>query len=222
MSGNQTKLTPTALLEEARELLKSDTPPKLRNAGRSLCDAFKLFLAEVGGAVYGYDLVSNLSIKLRFAFLVQGVPELKEFSSLVAKLDTLRQKTEHSDTFFMSKKKLDEVLTEVDKLLRKRDPILSTLRSKTAKVDLEIQRGLLIYFLNWLEEEFSGLSRGHESTVAEEPPLDEVSNAKKLLALRSKVAAMDHETVNENILAVREAIASIDELWSDLDEFRRS
>jgi len=73
--------------------------------------------------------------------------------------------------------------------------------------------------LDWLEEEFSGLVNAHRSFVEErENELDEVMEARGLLALKSEIGNMDLDQLNENILQVRETIASIDQLWSNLDQ----
>src|SRR5208337_644455 len=73
MAPNLQKLTMDGAFEEAKALSQDTAPIKLRNAARSLCDAFKLFLDELGSVIYGYDFISSLSTKIRFAFIRQHI-----------------------------------------------------------------------------------------------------------------------------------------------------
>jgi len=216
MAQDEQRLTVNDVFMEAQALSQHRTPVKLRNAGRSLCDAFKLFLSELGGPIYGYDFVSNLDPKIRFEFIVQHLPELKKYTDLAEKLDKIRNKTEHSDTYFPPKNKIEALTQRAASLFKQTGALLKKLQSKEALMDLEAQRRLLKLFLKWLEEELSQYEQSHKSFFAREPPQDAIKNARKLLSLRSKVDEMTLDTINDHLGEVREAISEIDELSSAL------
>jgi hypothetical protein len=107
-------------------------------------------------SLYGYDFVGNLSTKIRFSFIVQHLPELKAYNELAKKLNELRDKTEHSDTYVPAKSMLDALLPEAESLFKQLDSLIKKIESHEAFVDLRAQRKLLTLFLDWLQEDFDG------------------------------------------------------------------
>jgi hypothetical protein len=216
MAQTQQKLTLDDAFKEAKALSEHDTPVKLRNAARSLCDAFKLFLGEIGGAIYGYDSFSNQTIKIRFAFIAQNLPELKEYNALAKKLDKLRHSTEHSDNYFPKKEELDALISKAESLFGKSRALMERLSSNNALIDLQAQRRLLVLFLDWLQEEVNGYTQSHKSFSGTEPPQEEVKRAWELIGLKRTINELGLDAINNYLPDVREAITEIDGLWSDL------
>ena len=212
------KLSINDVLNEAKTLSQDDAPIRLRNSGRSLTDAFKLFLGELGGVIYGYDFVANLSTKIRFAFIVQHLPELREYNDFAKKLNKLRDKTEHSDTYFPTKDMLDALIPKAESLFGQLDSLIEKLRSQNALVDLRAQRKLLTLFLDWLKESLDGYEQAHRSFSGREPPQEEVKKAVELIALKDKVDEMSLDAINDCLNEVRQTISEIDGFWSELSD----
>lgn len=122
-------LTIRSSLDEARALSQNDDEAKLRNAGRSLCDSFKLFLANVGAETYsGY--IENQTIINRFRLLQSSLPELRNYGGLAMKLDKLRHSIEHSDTYSPRKEVLQDLITQTEPLFKMVAPLKERLRSQ--------------------------------------------------------------------------------------------
>jgi hypothetical protein len=124
------KLTVQDALESARTLSKDAEGPNLRNAGRSLCDAFKLILGDLGMAAYGSEFLSNLSIRTRFDTLSKSLPELRGYHRLARKLDKLRNNIEHDDSFCPDKR-------EIQALVKQAEPMLKAMQSLGEKLRLQ-------------------------------------------------------------------------------------
>ncbi len=207
------------VMKEVKVLSKDGAPIKLRNAGRSLCDGFKLFLGELGSAIYGSDFVSNLGISIRFAFIVQHLPELRIYSDLAKKLDKPRNRIEHSDVFFPSKEELALLIPRADSLFEQLTTLIEKLRSKDVFVDLKAQRKLLVFFLRWLADELDGYAQAHMSILRREPPEEEIKKAKELISVKSKIDEMSLDDINDLLNEVRQVISEIDGAWSELSDF---
>ena len=217
MAPNLQKLTMDGAFEEAKTLAQDTAPIKLRNAARSLCDAFKLFLDELGSVIYGYDFISKLSTKIRFAFIRQHIPELKPYDDFAEKLDKLRNKIEHSDTFFPTKERLDPLIPRAGSLFGQLGSLIAKIKSQDALVDLKAQRRLLVFFLKWLEDEFQGYAQCHRS-FGREPPDEDVKKVEELLSMRSELDDMSLDNINDALIDVRQVISEIDDSWSELSD----
>ena len=220
------KLTVESLFNEAKNLSGHHDPVRLRNAGRSLCDAFKLFLSEIGGAIYGYDFVSNLGIKIRFKFLLQFLPELKSYSKLAGELDSLRQKTEHSDSYIPSKESIERLVQEAEPLLRRKASLIQKLND-AALLDLGAQKKLLRFLFSWIEADIGALKESYENFTGHKMPETEtVKRAQELLSTQNKIAEMDVESISYHLELARNLIYEVGEALTELseamDEFRRA
>lgn len=82
---------------------------------------------------------------------------------------------------------------------------------------LEARKNILRGFLDELEETRDGYIRSHKSffrTDPDENRVRELSDAKQLLTLRSKVDGMDSDTISLNLEEVKDAITQIEALGS--------
>ena len=211
------KLTIQNLFDEAKALSQCDEPPRLRNAGRSICDAFKLFLAELGGRVYGFSFIASLSMKIRFQFLSQSLPELGKYQNLVERLDKLRNKTEHSDSFFPSKEEISTLVEEVEPLIESAQCLAEKLQSKRVLLDLEAQRRLLSLFLSWLDRDLREVQSSWKSFFRNEmPETDTVKRVRELISLGDKVWGMDLDAINDHLESARALIYELDEQSTNL------
>jgi hypothetical protein len=204
-------------LDEAKTLSSYQEAAKLRNAGRCLCDAFKLFLTEVGGTIYGYNFVSSLSIKIRFKFIVQHLPELSSYSRLADELDTLRHRTEHSDFFFPAKEKIERLVGQADSVFKMKSSLVQKLQKQDALLDLEAQRRLLRLFLSWLGQDLDELQHSYDSFMGHAMPETEVvKRVKELVSVAGKIDEMDLISISDCLESARELVYEIGEESANL------
>jgi hypothetical protein len=161
------KLTIQDALESARTLSHNAEAPNLRNAGRSLCDAFKLILGDLGRTVYGSEFLSNLAIKIRFETLCQSVPELRDYRRLAHRLDTLRNKIEHNDSHCPGKREIEDLIKQVESFIKMMPSLTEKLRSQRTIEGVERRgKSLVLYhsFSSRLDLSVDFLERGGSSS----------------------------------------------------------
>ena len=154
------------------------------------------------------------------SFFKKNWPQ-KELDGLVAREDEMQKvilpiwhQVNHDDVAKFS-------LLLADRVAAKTEDGLDTVANKICEAmepqtSLETNRRLLRFHLGLLKEELDGYAQGYKSFLGNEPNSDEVTSAKRLLALESKVQGMDLETLSQHILEVKEVTDSIIELSLEL------